>query len=171
MTADYWFLAAPVAGATANLVTQLVLARAFPRWSLVPVMVLAFCAGLLAAAAMTIFALLAAAPSPLDALALSASILIIYSAAGFALFAIANLGETSLRIRLMRTLLENPEGVPRDRLMASYDESALVAIRLERLQDKAQARVADGVFYSRPSSLFFVAFGIRGLKRIIYGRY
>jgi hypothetical protein len=106
----------------------------------------------------------------LDALALAVSVLIVYSAAGMVLFAIVNLGETSLRIRMMRMLLEAPGGISRDELMASYDDRALVVIRLQRLADNGQARVANDVYYSRLSLLFVAAAAIRLTKRLVYGR-
>jgi hypothetical protein len=101
---------------------------------------------------------------------LAASVFIVYSVAGLVLFAIVNLGETSLRIRMMRMLLATPGGVKRDDLISAYDDRALIAVRLQRLQDKAQARVSGGVYYSRPSFLFVAAGGVRLLKRIIYGK-
>jgi hypothetical protein len=101
---------------------------------------------------------------------LAASVLLVYCAASFVLFAIVNLGETSLRIRMMRVLLDNPAGLSREELIASYDDRALITVRLQRLQDNTQARVVDGVYYSRPSLFFFGAAVIRLLQRIVYGR-
>ena len=105
-----------------------------------------------------------------DRFGLAASVLLVYCAASFVLFAIVNLGETSLRIRMMRVLLDNPAGLSREELIASYDDRALITVRLQRLQDNMQARVVDGVYYSRPSFFFLGAAVIRLLQRIVYGR-
>jgi hypothetical protein len=170
MTADYWLLAAPLAGSAVNVISQIIVARMLSGERLVLIIVAAFCAGLVATGAMIGFALSMADLPTFDALGLAASVLIVYSAAGFVLFAIVNLGETSLRIRMMRVLLDNPGGITRDELLASYDDRALIAVRLQRLRDNMQARVVDGIYYSRPSFLFFAAAGIRLLQRMLYGK-
>jgi hypothetical protein len=170
MTADYWLLCAPAAGIAINVAAQLVLARLLPSWRLLPLLVVAFAFGLAAAGSVVVHALWSAGYSTIDAAALAASVLVVYGAAGLVLFAVVNLGETSLRIRMMRILLNAPQGVKRADLIASYDDRALIAVRLQRLHDSAQVRVADGVYYARPSILFMAAAGIRLAKRVIYGR-
>jgi hypothetical protein len=167
---DYWLLIAPVVGGTINVAVQLLLARLFSGQRLVLVIVGALGAGLAASAAMIVWALSRVGLPATDAIGLAASALGVYLAGSFVLFAIVNLGETSLRIRMMRVLLDNPEGVTRDDLVASYDDRALVSVRLDRLRDNAQARVVDDVYYSRPSFMFFGAAGIRLLQRMVYGR-
>jgi hypothetical protein len=170
LTADYWLLATPVVGAVLNVAAQVVLARLYPGQRLLVVIVIAFGIGLAGAGAMMAHALRLEGLTALDAVALAVSVLIVYSAAGTVLFAIVNLGETSLRIRMMRMLLEAPDGISRDDLMASYDDRALVVVRLQRLADNGQARVVDDVYYSRLSILFLAAAGIRLAKRLVYGR-
>ena len=170
MTADYWLLAAPVAGTTVNFSAQLILARILSGQRLLLLIVIAFWLGLVAAGAIVVFAVQLADVATADAFALVASVFIVYSVAGLVLFAIVNLGETSLRIRMMRMLLDTPGGVKRDDLIAAYDDQALISVRLQRIQEKAQARVCDGIYYPRPSFLFVAAAGVRMLKRIVYGR-
>jgi hypothetical protein len=170
MTANYWLLAAPLAGSAVNVMAQLILARVLSGERLLLVVVIAFCIGLAATCVITGFALTPIDSSVPDALALIASVLTIYSAAGFALFAIVNLGETSLRIRMMRVLLDSPHGVRRGELVANYDDRALISVRLQRLREKMQVRFLDGIYYSRPSFLFLTAAGVQMLKRVLYGR-
>jgi hypothetical protein len=170
MTPDYWWLAAPLAGSAANLIAQVAFARILSGERLVLVIIAAFCAGLVATGATIGFALSRTELPASDVLGLAASVVIIYFAAGFVLFAIVNLGETSLRIRMMRVLLDSPGGITRDKLLASYDDRALITVRLQRLRDNRQARVVDEIYYSRPSFLFFACAGIRLLQRIVYGK-
>jgi hypothetical protein len=170
MTADYWLLAAPVAGTVVNVAAQFVLARIVATERLLALIAMAFGIGLVATAAMAAAAIRLGGIAALDAVALIASVLFVYGAAGLVLFAIINLGETSLRIRMMRVLLDAPDGVRRTDLLSTYDDRALIAVRLQRLQDNAQARVQDDVFYARPSFLFAAAATVRLLKRIVYGR-
>ena len=170
MTADYWLLGAPLAGSVVNVIGQICLSRLLAGQRLLLVIVAAFGAGLLVTGAMVGFALSAADLPASDMIGLAGSALTVYCAAGFVLFALVNLGETSLRIRMMRVLLDNPAGITREELIASYDDQALIAIRLQRLQDNKQARVVDEIYYSRPSLFFFGAGCIRLLQRIVYGR-
>lgn len=170
MTVDYWLLAAPLVGSAVNVVAQVILARMLGGERLLLVIIASFCAGLLAAGAMTGSAFSMADLAAPDRFGLAASVLLVYCAASFVLFAIVNLGETSLRIRMMRVLLDNPAGLSREELIASYDDRALITVRLQRLQDNMQARVVDGVYYSRPSFFFLGAAVIRLLQRIVYGR-
>ncbi|WP_421999900.1 hypothetical protein [Reyranella sp.] len=170
-TADYWLLAAPIVGTVANVGAQLVLARLMTTGRLLILIAAAFGIGLGTTAALTLFALRLGDTTTPDALALSASILFIYSAAGFVLFAIINLGETSLRIRMMRMLLARPGGIGREELVAEYDDRALIAVRLRRLEENGQARVAQGMYYARPSVLFIAAAIIRLVKQVVYGRH
>lgn len=170
MTADYWLLAAPLTGSAVNVIGQILLSRMLAGERLLLVIVAAFCAGLVVTGTMLGLALSEAHLPTGDTIGLAASALVVYCAAGFVLFALVNLGETSLRIRMMRVLLDNPAGIMREELMASYDDRALIAIRLQRLQDNMQARVVDEIYYSRPSLFFFGAGCIRLLQRIVYGR-
>lgn len=171
LTVDYLLLAAPAVGTVVNVVAQLVLARVMSGRRLLLLVFIAFAIGVAATATLVSWALSLGDVAMLDALALAAGVLFVYGAAGLVLFALINLGETSLRIRMMRLLLDAPTGITRQQLAADFDDRALVAIRLRRLQDKAQARVVDGVYFAWPSFLFTVAAVVRLLKRVIYGRW
>src|SRR5690242_11697773 len=94
LAADWWLLAAPVAGAAMNGTAQLILARIMGGRRLLLLIVIAFAIGLIATSAMTAFALRLGNASIADALALTASVLFVYGAAGLVLFALINLGET-----------------------------------------------------------------------------
>ena len=170
MTADYWLLAAPLVGGAVNVAAQIIVARMLSGERLLLIIVGSFFAGFIATGAMIGIALSGADLSVLDRLGLVSSVLLVYFAGSFVLFAIVNLGETSLRIRMMRSLMDNPAGLSREDLIASYDDRALITVRLQRLQDNTQARVVDGIYYSRPSFFFFGAAGIRLLQWIVYGR-
>jgi hypothetical protein len=63
---------------------------------------------------------------------------------------------------------DNLAGLSREELIASYDDRALITVRLQRLQEYAGA-CCRWRYYSRPS--FFLGFAvIRLLQRIVYGR-
>ena len=113
MTADYWLLAAPLVGGAVNVAAQIIVARMLSGERLLLIIVGSFFAGLIATGAMIGIALSGADLSVLDRLGLVSSVLLVYFAGSFVLFAIVNLGETSLRIRMMRSLMDNPAGLSR----------------------------------------------------------
>jgi hypothetical protein len=120
---------------------------------------------------LTILALVREQLPLLDSGALLLCILIIYVASGFILFAIVNLGETSIRIRMLGKLMKKPHGLTKDDLIADYDDSTLINVRLQRLKDKRQISYVNGVYYAKPSLMFLAASVVRLLKTIIYGHY
>src|SRR6516162_1419533 len=120
---------APAVGGAANVAGQLVLARLFAGDRLVMIIVGALCMGLVVTAAMIGWAFSMADLPTADIVGLSVSGLMVYFAGSFVLFAIVNLGETSLRIRMMRMLLDNPGGITRADLIRSYDDRTLIAVR------------------------------------------
>ena len=167
--AGLWLLLAVASGAVSNLLAQAFLVRRMGSGRLMRAIALAFLVGLAVAVAAAWMVLWQGRFAPIDALALLLSTVVIYTSAGFLLFAIINLGETSLRIRMIRTLLAHPGGLDRAALEVDYDDRALVSKRLDRLHVQAQARVVDDVFYSRVSILFVGAAIIRIAKRVVYG--
>jgi|FEC22Drversion2_1045045.scaffolds.fasta_scaffold00873_7 hypothetical protein len=168
--ADYWLLVAPVAGTVVNIFAQLILARVMSGQRLLLLIVIAFAIGLAVTATVAFWALRLGEVALFDGIALGTSVLLIYGAAGLVMFALINLGETSLRIRMMKLLREAREDITREQLIADYDDAALVAVRLKRLEDKAQARVVADVFFPRRSLLFMASAMVRLMKRIVYGR-
>ncbi len=167
--AGLWLLLAAALGALANLFAQAVLVRRLGPTRLLRAVALAFPVGLAVALAAGWLVLRRGQFTPIDGLGLLVAVGAIYTNAAFLAFAIVNLGETSLRIRMIRTLLANPQGVDRDALAAEYDDRSLVAVRLERLRTQGQARVDDDTFYSRVSIMFVGAAIIRIAKRVVYG--
>jgi len=169
MPADLILVLSPLAGGALNLASQLILARQFAGERLLSVVAAAFGLGFVATIVLALYGLSLGGSAFADAVALMLSVIIVYCAFGLVLFAIVNLGETSLRIRMMRILLGAPDGLSRAQLMSGYDDRKLVAIRLQRVLNKRQARYHDGVYYRRVSFLFAAAAGVGLLKWIIYG--
>src|SRR5262245_47864284 len=97
---DALLLAAPAIGTLANIAMQFTLYRMARSRLMMSIM-----AGLGAGSAVTVafvaLALFLTPPTILDGLALALSVFVIYGAAGMAYFSLINLGETSLRIRML----------------------------------------------------------------------
>ena len=75
---------------------------------------------------------------------------------GIVIFAVINLGETSLRIRMLGKLMDSPSGMSRNDLVTDYNDRALLDIRLRRLREKGQAKFVDGTYYSRSHRCCFL---------------
>ena len=105
----------------------------------------------------------------LNGAALFATVIIIYGAASLVIFALINLGETSLRIKMLSMIIESPNGISMAELLQRNDEKELISVRLGRLRTKRQARFAEGIYYPRISFLFLAASLVRALKLLIFG--
>jgi hypothetical protein len=167
---DVLLIAAPIVGLLLNLAAQLVLVRLAPQASLLRAIVLAFLLGAVGTVLIAVAALRLTRPDLLDAAALFAAVMIIYGAEGLVLFAIVNLGETSLRIRMLAALIDAPDGLSETELTKCYEAEALIAIRLKRLRTRNQVGFGDGVLRARRSFLFFAANGVALLQALIFGR-
>ena len=71
-------------------------------------------------------AFIASPPNALDGLALAVVVMLIYSAARFAQFCFVNLGETSLRIRMLQMVMEAPQGLDISDLLEAGSQPALM---------------------------------------------
>lgn len=166
---DALFLAAPAAGFVVNVVAQLVLTRAAPAAGLLKVILAAFSVGFLATASLATLACYFDRASWLNGAALFATAIIIYGAASLVIFAVINLGETSLRIKMLSMIIKSPDGISMTELLRTNNEKELISIRLERLITKGQARFAEDIFYPRVSFLFLAAALVRALRVLIFG--
>jgi len=166
---DALLLAAPAVGAMANIVVQFSLCR-IARYRLPASIIAGLGAGAAATSAMVAMALLLAPPPLLDGAALALSVLVIYGAAGMAYFGLINLGETSLRIRMLQLLMDSPDGLTLPEILMTYDDKDLTATRLRRMAENRRAVLIDDVVYPRRSVLFAASWGLELLKRLLYGR-
>ena len=169
MSTDLILLATPLFGASANVLFQIVLSRLFARGHLLSVIVAAFAIGCVLTVSIAVWALAGEQLPLMEAGALFLCVTIIYIASGFILFAIVNLGETSLRIRMLSRLMDKPFGLTKDKLIADYNDSTMINVRLHRLKDHGQVRFVNGIYYAKPSLLFLAVRAVRLLKVILYG--
>jgi len=167
-TADLLLITAPFAGFVINILGQFILTRLM-RLRLLSSIFVAFTAGGIACFVALAIALFIHAQPMLDKLALSASVLLVYSAAGFVSFAVINLGETSLRIRMMRLILENPDGLTAAEILTRYNDALIVSVRLRRMVDNRQVTVSGDALYPRRSVLILAVGGIWFLQWLTYG--
>lgn len=167
--ANVLFVFAPFFGFGVNVLAEIALYK-YRRWGLVALIVGGFVAGGVSVAAIVVAALLITqATSWPDSLAIVAAVFIVYGAGSFVLFAIINLGETSLRIRILQLLVEVPDGLTLAQVLNRYNDAKLREVRVERLLNNRQVSVIDGRLYSRRTPLFFAYVGIELLRHLVYG--
>jgi hypothetical protein len=166
--ADLLLIAAPFAGFIINVLGLFVLMRLMRRGFLLSLFVAFIAGGIVCFVALAIAFFIHAQPL-LDKLALSASVLLVYGAAGFVSFAVINLGETSLRIRMMRLILENPDGLTAAEILTRYNDALILSVRLRRMVDNRQVTVSGEALYPRPSALILAVGGIWFLQWLTYG--
>lgn len=130
----------------------------------------AFAAGAVATVTGTAVAWLFGAPPLLDGAGLAVSALLVYLSASFVLFALLNLSQTSLRVRMIGHLLENPDGLPAEELLQLHPETNLIEVRIEKMKDAGWVRVADNRLCPKVSVISMAATGMSLLKRLIYSR-
>ena len=162
-------LAAPICGLAINVVVQLGLYR-YARFTLMNSILWAIFVGLIPLSGLTLWSFEVASPlSMIDALALSVTMIITYFSGCAVIFAVINLGETSLRIRMMQMLNESPNGMELAQIIKIYDDTALFDTRVSRLVEQRQViRVAE-VLIIRRSTFFYIAALIGLFKLLLYG--
>lgn len=117
-----------------------------------------FCAGFLA---LSIFDILAAAgvqgalPPGLTGIFLVQALT--YLCLGYCYFHFLNLTETARRIRIMRELRENPQGLALNELLARYNARQILERRISRLIDNGQVRGQGGRLFTGRPVIFWMA--------------
>jgi hypothetical protein len=160
-------LLAPAAGLAVDALLQLALARVLalgPR----RLQFVAFAGGGAVAAAI-LWTMLAGSPfSPADRLGYFALHLLIYACAGFFFFNVISANVSSLRVRILKEMLErHPAPMEEARLAASYSARHILATRLTRLQQGGQVEARDGRFYLRGSGILLIGGPFAALRRFL----
>ncbi len=161
----------PITGLAGLVVVHLFLVRILgTRGFLVPFL-MAFLVGGLLGGVLNTLALRSLQKGPADAVALSLLNGLAYLALGFVYFNLVNMNLTSLRIRLLRELLERqPTGVGRDELMEKYGPEEILMLRLERLTRSGHLVRRGGRYYTGKRGIVLIAMVFDFLKRLILPR-
>jgi hypothetical protein len=167
---DWIVVASPLLGAAINIFFQIGLLRLRRgRW-LTRSIVEASVVGAVITIVGTTIARLYGATSLLDGVGLAVSALAVYLSASFVLFALVNLGQTSLRVRMIGHLVENPDGLSPGELLKLHPETVLIEVRIRKMKDSGWIRVVEGRFYPKLSAVSLAAAGMSLLKWMLYAR-
>lgn len=88
---------------------------------------------------------------------------------GYANF--VNLGQSSVRVRIYRELLQLPDGIAIEELRKEYDEDGMLRARLERLVSAGDLRQDGDVYHLGKPRLHHIGRVIFGLKSLVLGRH
>jgi len=149
-------------GLAANVFAQIACARILRRLGL------SIVAGALCGLLVT--ALCTALDSTSAGIALAADwavAILTYFALAFGYWAFLNLNITSLRIRILREILQSSGGVSRDELTARYSADEFLRRRLERLETGRQMSCRDGRWRLESRTLLVLARTMEALRALV----
>ena len=165
----WWPIIAPITALAVNVVAQIVAFRLFRGRRFLQSVVLGFGVGLLAL-------ILAQLIFPPGATALDAwctALLVnvpIYGALSYCFFNFANLGQSSIRVRIYARIAHEPRGLSVAELAAEYNEESLLNMRLQRLTESGDIALTNGRYFLGRKRFVPVAHTIFAIKRFVLGK-
>ena len=94
----------------------------------------------------------------------------IYTALAYCFFNFANLGQSSVRVRIYEEIASSPSGVPVSQITREYDDETILCMRLNRLLESGDLVEREGRLHIGRSRLITVAGVIFALKRFVLGK-
>jgi hypothetical protein len=167
--AKLWPILAPIAALAVNVGVQVIAVRLARGRHFLRAIVLGFLAG--AAALLAAEALFPISPNPREAWIIAVLVnLPLYGALSYCFFTFANLGQSSIRIRIYDEIAHQPAGVSTVQIMQEYDEAALMENRLDRLIESGDLVLRDGEYFLGKKRLVPIASVIFATKRFVLGK-
>lgn len=160
---------APVLAATVDVAGHLALSHLLSGGAQRPAILLGFTLGLAALIPLTLAGLPTGAPVS-ESVAYTLLNLAAYWGLAFGYFAFVNLNIASLRIRILKELLESPsQSLSASDLLRRYGATEVLRRRLARLVDGKQLVLKDGRYRSGSPVFLTLARIMDGLKWLILG--
>jgi hypothetical protein len=94
----------------------------------------------------------------------------IYVALAYCYFGLANLGHTSIRLRMYSEISASPEGRTTREIEGIYDEGTLMQMRLQRLVESGDIVYKDGRYFVGRKKLVYMARILLACKHILLGK-
>lgn len=161
----------PVIGLAVNVAFQIVSFRFLPPLGLLRSIALGFLAGLLALFAVEISMSVLQPGSRADMLIFFCVDGVTYVCLGYCYWAYINLGETSLRIRILRELQESQESLSMEELRSRYNPDEMFERRIQRLVKHGQVMVRGGRYVVDRPLLLLLAKMVGLVRFVIFGRF
>lgn len=93
-----------------------------------------------------------------------------YGALAFCFFAFIQLGQSSVRVRVISELLRRADGLQREELERDYSRDAMLEMRLERLVVSGDLKEKEGRYFGGRQRFIVAARGVFALKRALLRR-
>ena len=96
--------------------------------------------------------------------------LTIYPCLAYLFYNVLNMGESAIRVRILRVLAEAGGSMKETEFFQQYNNIVVLKRRLERLQKHGQIKQIEGRFILSSNSILVVARIFRGLRMILTGK-
>ncbi len=93
-----------------------------------------------------------------------------YAALSYCFFNFANLGQSSIRVRIYARIAARSDGVSVSEIAREYNEAMLMEMRLQRLVESGDLVLRDGRYFLGRERFVPIAKVIFGIKRLILGK-
>jgi len=108
--------------------------------------------------------------SGLEAVVVIAADGLLYGCAAFLYFGVVNVGESSIRVRLLRELGKSSGPTSEKELLRTYNDGMILRIRLGRMVRNGQVSLEGGRYRLQSRTLARIAAAVFGLKMLLLGR-
>ena len=164
-----WPILAPVAALAVNVITQVLAVRLWRGRHFLRAVALAFVVG--AVALLAAEALFPVASERREAWMIGLFVnLPLYAALSYCYFTFANLGQSSIRIRIYDEIEQQPGGISAAQIAQEYNEAALMESRLQRLLESGDLVLREGRYFLGRKRLVPIASVIMATKRLVLGK-
>lgn len=168
LPAEMLIAAAPLAGLAGDVLLHVTISHIAPGIGFLLRAALGLGAGAVVTAALSAVALGTHPVSVLDAAMLWLVAMLTFLALGFGYFNFVNLNVTSLRVRLLRELLEHyPNGLTREEIVQRYGAGTVLRLRLQRLVGSGHAIRRGDSYYLARRHVLLIAHVFTFLRRIV----
>jgi hypothetical protein len=93
-----------------------------------------------------------------------------YAALSYCFFNFANLGQSSIRVRIYARVAARSDGVSVSEIASDYNEAMLMEMRLQRLVESGDLALRDGRYFLGRGRFVPIAKVIIWIKRLILGK-
>jgi hypothetical protein len=93
-----------------------------------------------------------------------------YAALSYCFFNFANLGQSSIRVRIYARVAARADGVSVAEIARDYNEAMLIEMRVQRLMESGDLLLRDGRYFLGRNRFVPIARLIFGIKRLILGK-
>ena len=96
--------------------------------------------------------------------------IIIYTALSYCYFVFINLGETARRIRILREVFDEPEGLSLEEILRRYNAKEIIERRLQRLLANGQIIAKEDKYYIGKPLMLWMAKIVVAFKFILLSK-